>query len=152
MDLQGKALFTDEIKTLFTQFEEADNFGSLIRPVVLKDAVLRATLQQKGVGGHLLLEHVHEDVLRVLAQAEYLQQRYGVVVANPPYMGGKGMNGRLAEWAKSNYPDSKSDLFAMFMERSLELAHKSGLVGMITMQSWMFLSSFEGLRAKIIKS
>ena len=69
MDLQGKALFTDEIKTLFTQFEEADNFGSLIRPVVLKDNVLRATLQQKGVGGHLLLEHVHEDVLRVLEQA-----------------------------------------------------------------------------------
>jgi type II restriction/modification system DNA methylase subunit YeeA len=117
---------------------------------VLKDNVLRATLQQKGVGGHLLLEHVHEDVLRVLEQAEFLQQRYQVVVANPPYMGGKGMNGRLGAWAKDNYQDSKSDLFAMFIERSLELAHKSGLVGMITMQSWMFLSSFEGLRAKLL--
>lgn len=150
MDLQGKALFTDDIKTLFTQFEEADNFGSLIRPVVLKDAVLRATLQQKGVGGHLLLEHVHEDMLRVLEQAEFLQQRYQVVVANPPYMGGGGMNGRLATWVKKNYPDSKSDLFAMFMERNLELAHTSGLVGMITMQSWMFLSSYESLRAKLL--
>ena len=82
--------------------------------------MLRATLQQKGVGGHLLLEHVHEDVLRVFEQAEYLQQRYQVVVANPPYMGGKGMNGRLGAWAKDNYPYSKSDLFAMFMERNLE--------------------------------
>ena len=151
MDLQGKALFTDEIKTLFTQFEEADNFGSLIRPVVLKDAVLRATLQQKGVGGHLLLEHVHEDVLRVLEQAEFLQQRYQVVVANPPYMGGKGMNGRLGAWAKKNYPDSKSDLFAMFMERGFELVPKHGYSAMVTMQSWMFLSSYESLRLKLLK-
>ncbi|HNC02663.1 MAG TPA: BREX-1 system adenine-specific DNA-methyltransferase PglX, partial [Agitococcus sp.] len=141
MDLQGKALFTDEIKTLFTQFEEADNFGSLIRPVELKNSELRTTLQQNGVDGHLLLEHVHEDVLRVLKQAEFLQQRYQVVVANPPYMGGKGMNGRLAEWAKSNYPDSKSDLFAMFMERGFELVPKHGYSAMVTMQSWMFLSS-----------
>jgi len=152
MDLQGKALFTDEIKTLFTQFEEADNFGSLIRPVVLKDAVLRATLQQKGVDGHLLLEHVHEDVLRVLEQAEFLQQRYGVVVANPPYMGGKGMNTRMAAWAKDNYPDSKSDLFAMFMERGFELVPKHGYSAMVTMQSWMFLSSYEKLRTDLLNN
>jgi type II restriction/modification system DNA methylase subunit YeeA len=150
MDLQGKKLFTNEIKTLLTQFEEADNFGSLIRPVVLKDTVLRTNLEEKGIGSHLFLAPVHEDVLRVLGQAEFLQPRYQVVVANPPYMGGGGMNGRLATWVKKNYPDSKSDLFAVFMERSFELAHKSGLVGMITMQSWMFLSSYESLRAKLL--
>ena len=65
-------------------------------------------------------------------------------------MGGKGMNGRLGAWAKENFPDSKSDLFAMFIERNLDLAQKQGAVAMITMQSWMFLSSFEKLRTKIL--
>ena len=65
-------------------------------------------------------------------------------------MAGKGMNGRLATWVKDNYPNSKSDLFAMFIERNLDLAQKHGAVAMITMQSWMFLSSFEMLRAKLL--
>jgi len=100
----------------------------------------------------LVLEHVHEDVLRVLEQAEFLQQRYGVVVANPPYMGGKGMNTRMAAWAKDNYPDSKSDLFAMFMERGFELVPKHGYSAMVTMQSWMFLSSYEKLRTDLLNN
>ena len=65
-------------------------------------------------------------------------------------MGGKGMNGRMGAWVKVNYPDSKSDLFAMFIERNLELAVKKGAVAMITMQSWMFLSSYEKLRNSIL--
>lgn len=65
-------------------------------------------------------------------------------------MGSKGMNGRLGKWVKDNYPDSKSDLFAVFIERNLELAKKQGSVAMITMQSWMFLSSYEKLRLKIL--
>lgn len=60
------------------------------------------------------------------------------------------MNGRLGAWIKDNYPDSKSDLFAAFIERNLDLALKQGMVAMITMQSWMFLSSFEKLRTKIL--
>jgi type II restriction/modification system DNA methylase subunit YeeA len=88
----------------------------------------------------------------VLEQAEYLSQRYQVVVANPPYMGGKGMNGRLSAWAKANYPDSKADLYAMFIERNLDLVVKQGAVGMITMQNWMFLSSYEKLRANLLQN
>lgn len=148
----GRNLFTANLCTLLTQFEEADNFGSLIRPVVVDYAELRRVFAEKGIGSDLLLEHVHSDVLCVLAQAEYLSQRYQVVVANPPYLGGKGMNGRLGAWAKDNYPDSKSDLFAMFIERNLDLNVKQGAVGMITMQSWMFLSSYEKLRANLLNN
>ena len=72
-----------------------------------------------------------------------------MVIANPPYMG-KGMNGRLKVFADKNYPDSKSDLFAMFIERNLDLAVKRGMIAMITMQNWMFLSSFEKLRENIL--
>jgi len=84
--------------------------------------------------------------LRVLEQAEYLTRRYHVVVTNPPYMGGKGMNAALKAYAEKNYPNSKSDLFAMFIERCCRLVVPEGVVAMITMQSWMFLSSFEKLR------
>jgi len=152
MTAVGRDLFTADLRTLLNQFEEADNFGSLIRPVVMDYAKLFRLLTEKGVGSQLLLEHVHLDALRILEQAAYLSQCYHVVVANPPYMGGKGMNGRLSVWAKDNYLDSKSDLFSMFIERNLDLSLKHGSVGMITMQSWMFLSSYEKLRANLLNS
>jgi hypothetical protein len=91
-------------------------------------------------------------VLNVLEQADYLSPKYCMVIANPPYMGGKGMNARLRTFAQDNYPDSKSDFFAMFIERNLDLAMQKGMVAMITMQSWMFLSSFEKLRENILNN
>jgi hypothetical protein len=66
-------------------------------------------------------------------------------------MGGKGMNAELADFVKKNYPDSKSDLFAVFMERGFEITKDLGYMAMITMQSWMFLSSYEKMREKLLK-
>ena len=148
----GSDLFTANLRTLLTQFEEADNFGSLIRPVTMEYAEIRRVLAEKGIGSQLLLEHVHKDVLRVLEQAEYLSQRYQVVVANPPYMGSKGMNERLSKWAKDNYLDSKADLFSMFMVRNLELVKSDCFMGMINLPSWLFLSTFETLRSYLINN
>ena len=150
MDAVGRDLFTINLQETLRQFEEADNFGSLIRPAVTEVAAMLQRLEAKNVSGHLFLSHTHQKVLQALKQADYLSPKYHVVVANPPYMGGKGMNGRLGAWAKDNYPDSKSDLFAMFIERNLDLAQKQGSVAMITMQSWMFLSSFEKLRLRLL--
>lgn len=78
-----------------------------------------------------------------------LCQKYHVVVTNPPYMGNSGMGAKLAEFVKSKYPDSKSDLFACFIERCRNLTNESGYQAMITQHSWMFLSSFENLRKKL---
>jgi type II restriction/modification system DNA methylase subunit YeeA len=146
----GRDLFTANLRTLLTQFVEAENFGSLIRPVAMDYAEIRRVLAEKGIGNQLLLEHVHRDVLRVLEQAEYLSQRYQIVVANPPYMGSGGMNPRLSAWAKSSYASSKMDLFSMFMERTTDLTQAAGYVSMVTMQSWMFLSSYEKLRLLLL--
>ncbi|MBC8466714.1 MAG: BREX-1 system adenine-specific DNA-methyltransferase PglX [Deltaproteobacteria bacterium] len=152
MDAIGRDLFTVNLQTLLHQFREADNFGSLIRPAVTNVRDILKILKSRGVGDNMFLANTHEKVLTALKQADYLSPRYHVQVTNPPYMGGKGMNGRLKVFAQENYPDSKSDLFAMFMERNLDMTVKAGLVAMITMQSWMFLSSFEKLREKILRN
>ncbi|WP_276624447.1 BREX-1 system adenine-specific DNA-methyltransferase PglX [Syntrophomonas wolfei] len=150
MDEVGENLFTAELNTTLGQFEEADNFGSLIRPRMKNVSDVRQLLEDKDLGSNLFLNATHGKVLKALQQADYLSTKYHVVIANPPYMGGRGMNGRLKVFAEKNYPDSKSDLFAMFMERNLDLAVEQGAVSMITMQSWMFLSSFGKLREKIL--
>ncbi|MBM1142263.1 BREX-1 system adenine-specific DNA-methyltransferase PglX [Alcanivorax sp. ZXX171] len=150
MSAVGRDLFTQGLRETLQQFEEADNFGSLILPKLTNVTDVLAELETKNLGSNLFLADTHSKVLKVLRMAEALSPRYAVVVANPPYMGGKGMNGRLGAWAKENYPNSKSDLFAMFIERNLDMAVTGGAVAMITMQSWMFLSSFEALRGRIL--
>ncbi len=146
----GRDLFTLDLRETLSQFEDADNFGSLIRPKLTSVGDVLPLLQAKDMGGQLFLKPIHDKVLKVLRQTGYLSPKYHVVVANPPYMGSKGMNGKLSAWAKDNYPDSKSDLFAMFIERNLDLVVRRGNVGMITMQSWMFLSSYEKLRNSLL--
>ena len=152
MDEVGRDLFTVNLQTTLYQFKEADNFGSLIRPLVEDVKSVISLLQEKKLDGNLFLYSTHQKVLSVLKQADFLSPKYHVVIANPPYMGGKGMNGRLKVLAQDQYPDSKSDLFAMFMERNLDLVISKGMIAMITMQSWMFLSSFEKLRDSILEN
>ncbi len=148
----GSNLFTAELQRTLLLFEEADNFGSLIRPTTTNVSDIRHMLNEKNLSGNLTLFTTHQKVLKVLEQADYLSPKYHVVIANPPYMGGKGMNARLKTFAQDNYPNSKSDFFAMFIERNLDMAIQKGMVAMITMQSWMFLSSFKKLRYKILNN
>ena len=152
IDSVGCELFTNAHKASLLQFAEADNFGSLIRPAAKDVLGLLNLLESKNLSGNLSQFATHQNVLKVLKQADYLNPKYHVVVANPPYMGGKGMNNRLKAFAQDNYSDSKSDTFAMFIERNLELAVQKGMVSMITMQSWMFLSSYENLRKSILNN
>jgi hypothetical protein len=81
-----------------------------------------------------------------------LAQKYDVVVTNPPYMGNKGMCVKLSEYVQAQFPDSKNDLFAIFIERGLKLIKPIGYNCMVTMQSWMFLSSFETMRKKMLST
>ena len=136
-------------------FQQADCMGSLLSPK-LSTEKLSAMIEYFSnhyplTTNHSLFEEAESNNLqKVLCQADFLSQKYHVVVTNPPYMGGKGMNADLKRFAERLYPDSKSDLFAMFIERCLQLVQHQGTIGMITMQSWMFLSSFERLRTKLL--
>ena len=91
-----------------------------------------------------------EQLLPLVKQAETMARKYDVVVTNPPYMGSSGMSNKLTEFVKKNYPDSKSDLFAVFMERCSAMLNKRGYQAMITQHAWMFLSSYEKLREKLL--
>jgi hypothetical protein len=148
----GKDLFTDELRETLGQFTQAKNFGSLIVPKLRDPAEALRVVEARDFAGDLLLKDVQVRVVAVLRMAEALSPKYHVVVANPPYMGGKGMNGKLGDYAKSFYPDSKSDLFSMFLERGRELVLREGLYAFLTIQNWMFLSSFEKLRTGILSS
>jgi type II restriction/modification system DNA methylase subunit YeeA len=150
MDEIGRDIFTVNLKTTLKQFKEANNFGSLICPELTNVSNIQTVLEEKDVSGNFFLYQTRERVQKALEQADYLNSKYHVVVANPPYMGGKGMNDRLKNFALKKYKDSKSDLFAMFIERNLDMALPKGMIAMITMQSWMFLSSFEKLRGNIL--
>src|SRR5690606_20033799 len=92
MAAEGKDLFTQELRETLQQFDEADNFGSLITPKIADVGYALNTLEMRDIGSKLFLADTHQRVLKVLRMAEYLSPRYAVVVANPPYMGGKGMN------------------------------------------------------------
>ncbi|MDC0538002.1 BREX-1 system adenine-specific DNA-methyltransferase PglX [Planktomarina temperata] len=146
----GRSLFTADLRATLTQFEQAKNFGSLIIPKLKDPQECLRVVEAQDLGGDMFRAKLRERVLTVLRMSEALSSKYHVVVANPPYLGGKGMNGPLGDYAKKEYPDSKSDLFAMFMERTLALAVKRGMMAMINMQSWMFLSSYEKLRGKLL--
>jgi len=151
LDLGG--LFNQPMLQLLHQFEDATTFGSLIQPCLDDQYITfaRQAIEAKDLGGELFLRETHHKVLRVLEQAEALTQRYHVLVANPPYFGPKQMNEALREFAKEELPDSKADLYAMFMERSFNLVLPHGYVAMVVMQSWMFLHSFEKLRSKLLR-
>ena len=150
MSAVGRDLFTHGLRETLQQFSEADNFGSLIVPRVANVADVLATLEAKDMAGNLFLADTHQRVLRVLRMADYLGPRYAVVVANPPYMGGKGMNPRLSAWLKENYEPVKSDLFSAFVVRNIELALPKGQLGFMTPFVWMFISSYEKLRTFLI--
>ncbi|MDD4493589.1 MAG: BREX-1 system adenine-specific DNA-methyltransferase PglX [Eubacteriales bacterium] len=92
----------------------------------------------------------NEVILPLVQQAQIMAQKYDTVITNPPYMGSSGMSGKLSDYVKTNYPDSKSDLFAVFIERCGQMTKKNRYQAMITQHAWMFLSSFEKLRSKML--
>ena len=87
----------------------------------------------------------------LVRQAEILTGRYDAVVANPPYMGSRGMNSLLKKLVRDHFPDAKGDLFACFIRRGFTMAKEAGHNAMVTMQSWMFLSSFQKMRERILR-
>lgn len=148
-------------RALLDGFKNAKEYGSILQPKVTLaelDALQEQLQEVDGASdmGSFTDQFVAGQLLRVLCplieQARMLVQKYDVVVTNPPYMGGSGMNARLSDYVKKYYPDSKSDLFAVFIEHGNEMVKRAGFNCMVTMQSWMFLSSFEKMRVNALQT
>lgn len=146
-------------RALLDGFKNAKEYGSILQPKVTLaelDALQEQLREVDGASdmGSFTDQFVAGQLLRVLCplveQARMLVQKYDVVVTNPPYMGGSGMDARLSDYVKKVYPDSKSDLFAVFIERCAQMDKRDGYQAMITQPSLLFLTSFEKLRERII--
>lgn len=153
-DLANTGIAQTDLKELLDLFEHASTFGSLIQiPVAFAKKLpdLETKLNTALVSGDIFAQQSAQELLPLVQQAKLLAKQYDTVIANPPYMGGKGMNPALKDFAKKQFPDSKSDLFAMFIERGFAWCKDSGFNSMVTMQSWMFLSSYETMREKLLQ-
>ena len=145
----------NQMNALLDEFIDAKEYGSILQPgaydwTLLSRFVEDTTPDQQVSFDEDGLEDTQAQLRLMIAQGQALAQKYHAVVTNPPYMGASGMGNKLSDFVKSNHPDSKSDLFAVFMERCRQMAANNGFQAMITQHSWMFLSSFEKLRTKLL--
>ena len=145
----------NQMNALLDEFIDAKEYGSILQPseydwALLSRFVADTTPEQQVTFDESGVEATQAQLRLMIAQGQALAQKYHAVVTNPPYMGGSGMSAELSDFVKNNYPDSKSDLFAVFMERCRQMAVNNGFQAMITQHSWMFLSSFEKLRTKLL--
>jgi type II restriction/modification system DNA methylase subunit YeeA len=136
--------------SIITEMHDAKEYGSILNITPVNFAALYARFDEIRDDISMSKESVLNSLLPLVQVAEALAQKYDVVVTNPPYMGSSGMSAKLTDFVKKNYPDSKSDLFAVFIESCGQMAKKNGYQAMITQHAWMFLSSFEKLRQKLL--
>lgn len=149
----GKAV--KEAMRLVEEMHDAKEYGSIIHVTPCDWNLLRRFAVPRWISEGQMRMDIHGEIeaserLQVLINVgESLSQKYHAVVTNPPYMGGSGMGAILSNYLKKNYPNSKSDLFAVFMERCGAFTSRVGFFSMITQNAWMFLASFEKLRNEI---
>ena len=133
--------------------EHLDEIGSLLNPTEAQLAALRADANRfasEAGGSSLFKSNLGEKLQDALRVCEALARKFDCVVANPPYMGSSSFSPFMSKWIKKNYPNVKSDLCTCFIERAFSLVEPCGYPTLITMQSWMFLGSFEKMRTKLI--
>ncbi len=150
----GSVASEQNVEDLLSLFEQGKTLGSLIRIPHGFGAVvdkLEKAVEAKRKEGNFLEQIAARELEPFVRAGCMLANKYDCVIANPPYMGGKGMNAELKAFAAKNFPDSKSDLFAMFIERNLELTNERGQLGFMSPFVWMFISSYEKTRERLIE-
>lgn len=148
----GRKELKTAISSLVSDLHDAKEYGSILDVKPVDFTALYARFDEiRNENLNMFTYQILDELLPFVQVAEVMSQKYHVVVTNPPYMGSSGMSGKLSEFVKRNYPDSKSDLFAVFIERCGQMTLKNCFQAMITQHAWMFLSSFEKLRKKLLQ-
>lgn len=152
----GDSKMAADLRSISDDLTNAREYGSIInvQPVDFNGLIERIGIIAESDELNLIaMENKRiacEKILPLVNQAQALSQKYDVVCTNPPYMGGSGMNSVLSEYVKRCYSEAKSDLFAALIIKCLEFTKQNGYSSLVTMQSWMFLSSFEEMRTKLL--
>ena len=137
-----------DIESIVTEMRDAKEYGSILNITPVDFAGLYARFDEIRNDINMMQMSALDELLPLVKCAEVLAQKYDVVVTNPPYMGASGMGAKLSDYVKKSFPDSKADMFAVFIERCGQMAKKNGYQAMITQPSFLFLTSFERLREK----
>ena len=148
----GDAKLKKAMDTIISELHDAKEYGSILTVTPQDWSVLYVRFAEIKEDIHISREAALRELLPLVQTAEALAQKYDTVVTNPPYMGSSGMSAKLSDFVRRNYPDSKSDLFSCFIEHGNGIIKRNRFNCMITMQSWMFLSSFEKMRAKALQT
>ena len=146
-----------EIIKIVDLFDDAKNVGSLINPnrikiELLDEIVTKLKSEVITTFNVVFLNDGLKALSRLISQAKIMSRKYDVCVTNPPYMGGSGMNGNVSEYVKEHFPNTKMDLFSCFIEKGFHFLKPNGFNCMVTMQSWMFLTTFEHMRKDLLEN
>ena len=151
----GNSKIKEELDLIYNSFLDAREYGSLIEaPKIDYNEIKNRLSEIENTDFYNLFDESKKVEIKnkfyyVIKTSEILSKKYEVVATNPPYMGSSMMDSKLSKYTKKNYPDSKSDMFAVFIEKCNSLTAENGFCSMITMHAWMFLSSYEKLREKM---
>ncbi len=151
----GNEKIKKDLVTVRQMLFDAKEYGSILDvKIVDYEAILEriSEIQHQSGQSDLFGINAIEYVAPIIKQAQIMSQKYDAVITNPPYMGASSMGGKLANYVKDKYPDSKADLFAVFIERCSQMLKKNAYQAMITQHSWMFLTSYERLRDKVFNA
>lgn len=153
---EAHTVFADELFRALHTMEQANNLGSIMLLEISEGgnkAIREREQYWQMHPAQTLEEEIVKEVFPVyISILQILNNKFSCIAANPPYMGQRNMNGRLKSYINDHYPLSKNDLFAVFIEKMIKFSRNSGYIGCITMESWMFLSSYEKMRINLLSN
>ena len=147
-----------DLTLLRSTFKDAKEYGSIqnVKPLNYEALYERIDIISRSFAEDLFQMQYQamakKELFALIRQSQVMTQKYDVVVTNPPYMSSSGMSGKLSDYLKNNYPDSKSDMYAVFIEKCGRMLSKNGYQAMITQHTWMFIGSYENLRSTVYKN
>ncbi len=147
----GDAKLKAAIDIIISELHDAKEYGSILTVTPQDWFALYNRFAEIAEDIHISRDVALVELLPLVQVAEALAQKYSVVITNPPYMGSNNMSAKLNSYIKQNFPNSKSDMFAVFIEKCGKMIMKNGCQAMITQQGWMFVTSFEKLRQTLLR-
>lgn len=142
----------ETMDTIIAEMYDANEYGSVLNVTPQDFAALYTRFEDIRNDVGMSRDVALDQLLPLVQVTETLSQKYDVVITNPPYMSSSGMGAKLSNFVKKHYPDSKSDMSTVCMEKAIAMSKHNGFMAMINIPVWMFLTSYTKLRSKLLVS